>query len=503
MNATFPTANPPSPSLSPELIQELHRLNPWWSGDKPPPQPEMERHLVSQIRRQMDSAIAPITVVRGPRQVGKTTAQLQIIEDLLDKGVQPNRILRVQFDELQSFDRKLADPILRIVEWFAANIAPQSLNTLARENQPAYLFFDEVQNLTGWDAQLKSLADHTAAKVAVTGSSALRIERGRDSLAGRISTIEAGVLSLTEICRLRGLAEMEPFLKDDGQKNLKAPEFWQELRQYGQKHAQVRQEAFKHFADRGGYPVTHSSQMQTQSWEDLATHLNETVIERVIQHDLRVGERGRKRDQELLEHVFRLACRYAGQTPAVATLAEEARTALSANIGDQRIRHYMQFLADTLLIRLIPPLEIRLKKKRGSPKICLVDHGLRASWLQEKIPLTSESKTEANSALAGHIAESIFGSVMSTIRGLPMAHYPARSGDPEVDFVLTVGDQRIPVEIKYRNQVEPKDTVGLVSFIDKPANRAEFGLLIVRGDDAEVDDERIVPMSLSSLMMLR
>ena len=52
-----------------------------------PLQPTTRRHLVAQMRRRLDANIAPIIVVRGPRQIGKTTAQFQIIQDLLDEGV--------------------------------------------------------------------------------------------------------------------------------------------------------------------------------------------------------------------------------------------------------------------------------------------------------------------------------------------------------------------------------------------------------------------------------
>jgi hypothetical protein len=60
------------------------------------------------------------------------------------------------------------------------------------------------------------------------------------------------------------------------------------------------------------------------------------VIRRVIQHDLRLGERGRKREAPLLEEVFRLACRSIGQAPGPALFAREAQRALGANIGPQR-----------------------------------------------------------------------------------------------------------------------------------------------------------------------
>lgn len=84
-------------------------------------------------------------------------------------------------------------------------------------------------------------------------------------------------------------------------------------------------------------------------WEEVADHLNETIIRRVIQHDLRPGERGRKRDQDL--EVFRLCCRYAGQAPGQPIFTHEPRAALSANVGWQRVLVYLRFLNDTLLIR--------------------------------------------------------------------------------------------------------------------------------------------------------
>ena len=489
--------------LSPQLIAALRRLNPWWEGDPMPLQPKTRRHLVAQIRRRLDAEIAPIVAVRGPRQVGKTTAQFQIIADLLDEGVPSLNILRVQCDELPLL-QKLDEPILAISDWFEQQITKKHFNTLARDGQKAYLFFDEVQNLQNWAAQLKFLVDNASVKVIVTGSSALRIEMGRDSLAGRVSTVEAGVLSLTEIGALRELDAPKPFLPDNGLSFLIDKDFWRELRAYGQENAGFVQEAFRHFSDRGGYPIVHKQ--REVAWALLADQLNETVIKRVIQHDLRVGSRGRKRDAQLLEELFRLACRYAGQTPRVSTLADEVRQALGANIGSQRVTHYLKFLSETLLLRLIPPLEIRLKRKRGSAKLCLVDHGLRASWLQEQIPLTTEAlaKRPELTPLAGHLAESIFGSVASTIHGLDIAHFPGRGMEREVDFVLTIGAQRLPVEIKYQRKIDPlRDTLGIRSFLEKSVNNAAFGLLIAQDNAGDVDDPRIVSLPLSTFMLLR
>jgi predicted AAA+ superfamily ATPase len=98
----------------------------------------------------------------------------------------------------------------------------------------------------------------------------------------------------------------------------------------------------------------------------------------------------------------------------------------------------------------------------------------------------------------------VTGAVLSTVTGLDMAHFPERQGEPEVDFVLTIGVKRIPVEVKYQAKIDPmRDTEGLRSFVEKAANNAPFGLLITQGDSPGVVDPRMVALPLSSLMLLR
>lgn len=482
----------------------LRRFNPWWADSPGPNLPPHRRHIVGQIRRRLSGRLAPIVVVRGARQIGKTTSQLHVLSDLLSEGISGRNILRVQFDELGDLARLGGDPILRLVDWFERNILKQTLNAAAHNGERTFLFFDEVQNLDRWAPQLKALVDTSTTQVVVTGSSALRIELGRDSLAGRISTIEAGVLSLTEIAMLRNLGLGAPFISDNGLSPLTRIDFWRDLRRHGEDMAAPRDEAFKHFSQRGGYPLGHAH--PDVRWEQLADQLNENVIRRVIQHDLRLGDRGRKRDPNLLEEVFRLVCRYIGQAPAVHTLADEARRVFGANLGDQRIRQYVKFLSDALLVRAIEPLEIRLKRKRGSPKLCLVDHALRASWLQEVVPLTSAELAgqPVLSTLAGRVAESTVGAVLSTITGLDLAYRPDRPTEPEIDFVLTVGTARIPLEVKYQGSVGDADASALNGFISNAANHAPFGIMITRDLVPEhLLSEKIVTLPLASLMLLR
>ncbi len=495
-----------SPTLSARLSEGLEATlrddNPWWRGERIANLPPLRRWAFRPVANGLKQGLAPVTVLRGPRQVGKTTLLNQIIQALLDEGVDPKRIFRAQFDELPRL-KELEEPILELSRWFAKSILGTPLNQAAAEGKQAFIFLDEVQNLADWAPQLKHLVDINPVRVLVTGSSALRIEAGRDSLAGRIMTIEMGPLLLREIAQFRTGDTLDPPLPPNGLAPLKDKGFWQELRAYGELHQKVRYQAFHAFSERGAYPVAQAR--TDEPWERVADFLNETVVRRAIQHDLRLGSKGQKRDEHLLEEVFRLACRYAGQAPSPALYLEEIKRAMHANIGPQRVTAYLRFLDGTLLVRLIEPMELRLKRRRGAPRICLCDHALRAAWLQEVVPLTPDGLSQSShlADLAGHLAESVAGYFMGSLVNLDVAHFPERASEPEVDFVMTIGEQRVPVEVKYRRRISHQDTQGLRAFMDKPHYNAPFSLLLTLVDGSGSDDPRIISMPLSTFLLLR
>jgi hypothetical protein len=487
---------------STSLEAQLRNANPWWRGERQFGLPATRRWAFDVLMRGVKRPIAPVTVLRGPRQIGKTTLVAQIVGQLLDEGMDPRRIFRVQFDDLPDL-RRLPQPILDLAQWYADTVLGMSLNQAAHRLGKCVLVLDEVQNLRDWATQIKHLVDLQPVTAIVTGSSALRIEAGRDSLAGRISTIEMGPLLLREIAQFRGLLLIEPMLPFNGLAPLKEKAFWTDLQAHGHRHGEMRRVAFAQFSERGAYPLAHAN--PDEPWERIADQLNETVVKRAIQHDLRMGERGKRRDEHLLEEVFRLACRYVGQSPAQTLYLDEIRRAMNANIGWQKVLTYLKFLDGTLLLRLIEPLELRLKKKKGASKLCLCDHALRAAWLQEVVPLDPDALARVPhlADLAGRIAEGAAGYFLRSIVNLDVAHFPERGAEPEVDFVITVGARRIPVEVKYRRRIEHEDTRGLRSFIEKAHYNAPFGVLVTQGDEPATDDPRIISMPLSTFLLMR
>lgn len=476
--------------------------NPWWAGEPLVDIPPVRRWAFEPVLNGLRTGLTKGLVLRGPRQVGKTTLINQAIEQLLSDGVHPLRIFRIQFDDLPDL-RRISMPLIEMCHWYSDQVLQMSFHAAARQGKRAFIFLDEVQNLADWAPQLKQLVDLNPVRVLVTGSSALRIEAGRDSLAGRISTIELGPLLLREIAQIRGFGTVPPLLAPNGLAPLREKLFWQELRTHGERFKAIRTLAFAAFSARGAYPVAQAR--SEEPWERLADFLNETVIRRAIKHDLRMGPRGQKRDEKLLEEIFRLACRYIGQAPRQALYLGELRATMQANVGWQRVLAYLSFLDGTLLLRMIEPLELRLKRKRGPSKLCLCDHALRAAWLQEVVPLAPGEleRLPHLTDLAGHVAESAAGYFFRSIVGLDVAHFPERGAEPEVDFVLTLGEQRVPVEVKYRRRIDYNDTSGLRAFIEKKHYHAPFGLLVTLMEESASDDPRIVSLPLSSLLLLR
>ena len=488
-------------ALPPPVERYLRETNPWWDGRPAPPPPPFRRWGYHAVQRKLRARIAPAVLLRGPRQVGKTTIQMQVIDDLLRQpGFEPRRVLRVQFDALPRF-RDEPEPVLAIVWWYEEAVLDQPLNQAAHANEHSYLFFDELQNVPEWAPQLKALVDHYAVRVVVTGSSAFRIAAGRDSLAGRVSTVEMGPLLLREIAGLRWGAEAPPALPDNGFGELRSADFWRGLNPAVRARAEIVGRAAAAFSERGGYPLGHLH--PDLPWHDVADQLNETVIRRVIAHDLRAGGR---RDGRLFEELVGMACRYAGQAPGRNLWLGELARALETEVSWRRVQDYLQLLDDTLLVRLIEPLGLRLRRGFGHRKICIADHALRASWLGEVVPLDGAGLVRSPhlADLAGRVAESTVGAFLADVRQIRLHHFPERSREPEVDFVITAGEYRIPLEVKFRRRIDPhRDTRGLRSFLETTVYNAPFGVLVTRDEDVVVDDPRIVPVSLRALLWMR
>lgn len=487
----------PLGGLSPVTVQFLERMNPWWRALPGPSTPDFRRWAYHEVLKRFESGIAPVVVMQGPRQVGKTTIQHQLVERLLAaEQLSPRQILRVQFDDAPALGA-LKAPVEAIVRWYEDNVLGNSLNQASRSGDVVYLLFDEIQNLAQWPEQMKALVDASDARVLVTGSSALRIDRGRDSLAGRLSSIRLGPLRLHEIARLRGLSGLTPYSDVNQIDCWTEKDFWIGLGDYARRHAAALDEAFAAFSRYGGYPICHKHPRADQSV--LARQIVQDVVERTICHEKAHGA-----SEEVVRYVFTLLCRHAGERITEKKLTEQVNARLGGRVPHKEVVSALRFLERTLLICRLRPVEIGRSHRNASPTVCLCDHFLRYAVLREFVPLTPRELQgkEALAGSAGQLVEGIIGYLFASTDGIDASCLPGRSDELEVDVILTVGVTHIPIEVKYRRGgLADKDLTGIREFCRRKHHEAPFGLVVTQQRSGPVGDD-VVAVPAKALLML-
>ncbi len=160
------------------------RQNPWWAGsgwraadpnlllleDQP-------MRLATDLVAELDLYSPGIHILRGPRQVGKSTDLKLLVERALAEGFDPRSIIYVALDQLEG--RHLSE--------LAASV--EHAIDLAERDAPGLLLLDEVTSVQGWQTAVKSLWDQGLIQrdvVVCTGSSAIDLQRGAaERLPGR------------------------------------------------------------------------------------------------------------------------------------------------------------------------------------------------------------------------------------------------------------------------------------------------------------------------------
>ena len=486
----------PSNTLPDELIRSLATANPWWSGNSMRKIKTWRRPVYSKILTGLLKQSGPkIHLLRGPRQVGKSTLQEQMIFDLLfvKQSVSPKQILRVLVDDIKVYP--LEQHLKTLIQWFESNVVQDTFNNMSKKGKPIYLFLDEFQEVDSPGLQLKTIVDAQDCHIFATGSSSLKIGNCAKDLPGRAKWYELSSMSLSEIAQFKRLGDLAPYTSGNNFADWRQKDFWIGLAKHCKKQL-LLDEVFRSFCDLGGYPYCH----EHETWEEAEDFLRKQVIARTIEHDLQSQHQF---DAATLEKLFYFLCKYTGRDVHFATLQRELKEGYSVNLTHEKIRGGLDFFADSMLVSLFKPSEHRLKNSQERIKICLGDHAIRRALMNESIPLYGAN---VNSDLAGPIVEGIVGSYLAScyprdsLPGNSIAYLPdTKKEGHEVDFILSISEQHIPIEVKYRNHAKPSK--GILQYLAHPQHHAPFGLLITK-EEHWVDD-KLVAIPLKQFLLLR
>lgn len=117
-------------------------------------------------------------ILVGLRRAGKSTLLYKIARDLVEKGVEWNQIIYVNFEDERLSEFSIND----------FNDIVQTAGELSADK--AYYFLDEIQNIGGWEKFARRMAD-AGERVYITGSNATMLSQEMSaSLGGRFWTKE-------------------------------------------------------------------------------------------------------------------------------------------------------------------------------------------------------------------------------------------------------------------------------------------------------------------------
>ncbi len=161
----------------------LALYNPWWNSQMD--SEEIERSLLQgytnsifkrDYSERFDLDGNGVFVIRGPRQIGKSTLIKTTIASLLEKGHRRS-ILYLPLDTVSSFSQ-LRQLLLQYLQF-------------SQTERKRFLFIDEISLVDEWQRAIKEVRDNTKLRndvFVLTGSSAWDLKRSSERLPGRRGT---------------------------------------------------------------------------------------------------------------------------------------------------------------------------------------------------------------------------------------------------------------------------------------------------------------------------
>ncbi|HET7580557.1 MAG TPA: ATP-binding protein [Bacillales bacterium] len=424
-----------------KILKVLVGFNPWWTTSQVPeeftrPVKRLAYFEANKIFRH--PSLRREVILTGPRRVGKTTILYQTIEEKLQED-SPKKILYVSFDH----------PLLKLCS--IGEILDVFQDNMAQDSKNLYLFFDEIQYASDWDAWLKTLYDQNPTyKIMATGSaSPVLATKMTESGVGRWTQIQIPTLSFYEYIQLMNIPvpELQHEIKPTALSKWKKGELssLMAILEPLQKH-------FHRYLLVGGFPeialgddIPFSQKM-----------IREDIVDKVMKRDM-VTLYGIRNVAEL-EKIFLYLCMVSGNIVVQDTIAKEI------GVSRPTVGNYLELLEKANLIYLSRPVELKNKKVlKSRPKIYLADPAIRNAVLM----LGEDVLTDPNEM--GMIIETtLYKHIYSFYyKDQPeIGYYRASGSEKEIDVVVSLPFGKILIEAKYKGSPGISKNEAIVRWAD-------------------------------------
>lgn len=277
-----------------------------------------------------------VKVITGIRRCGKSVMMEQIQDYLVKKGVNTECILSLNFESFTDERVQSFESVTSAVKTLAENSG----------NKKLYLFFDEIQELDGWEKLINSYLIDFNCDIYITGSNA-------KLLSGELATYLAG--RYIEI-------KMYPF---------SFAESFEALKLLNQQISP--KDAFDIYVNTGGYPFLYNfdfSESQKKQYLD-------DIFNSIILKD--ICDRYKIRDVALLKSLITFFISNIANIFSSSSLIKYLKNE-KRSLSTETVYNYLEYCKEACLLHLVSRQNIEGKDILSTQeKIFITDHGIRQS----------------------------------------------------------------------------------------------------------------------------
>ena len=270
-----------------------------------------------------------IKVITGIRRSGKSTLLKQIIDELKDKGVNQERIIYINFEDIEmSFIKNDID-------------LNSYIKKKIKDDEKYYLFFDEIQNVIDWEKAVNSFKATKNVSIFITGSNSNLLSGELATLlAGRYVSFKIQPFSFKEVCELKGIEEKEKIEK-----------------------------AFEDYMKWGGMPQRFYFNDEQETKNYLMDLYDSIVVKDII-------SRYKVKDVELLNKILEYLMSTPAQQFSVTNIVNYLKSE-SRNCSNETLYNYLSYITNSFIMNKAKRYDIKGKRVLNTnDKYYLTDLGL-------------------------------------------------------------------------------------------------------------------------------
>ena len=355
-----------------------------------------------------------ISIILGPRQVGKTTLLKQLFQKICNK----NMGIYLDLDILSNFEK------VSNYENFINFITLEGYSN--PQKSFFYLFLDEFQRYPGFSKILKNIYDnHDNIKIYATGSSSIKIkDEIQESLAGRKNIHYLFSLDFEEFIIFKNNRKALQQLKNTNK--LKG----------GKIDIPLLFNLLKEFMIFGGYPEV----VLNSDKEEKVKILN-SIFDLYVKKDL-IEFLNIKRLLNVKKLIEILSVNH-GQKIKYEELGK------TCSLKEYEIKNYIKILQETFLITELRPYFTNKNKEIVKiPKIYFLDSGVRNYFLNNFNEI--DKRQDSGFLFEGFVISEFYKAGNTNIK------YWQDKNKREVDIIIDKIHEQIPVEVKFKRKIKQK-----------------------------------------------